>query len=82
MIGGVRYAVGQAVSLVADVSDNLTIERVEIYREDELVGIDRNWPYGLEYRLETAGEFDLRALAFDQVGNRAESDLVITVARE
>ncbi len=79
---GVQFAVGQAVSLVAEVSDNLTIERVEIYREDELVGVDRNWPYGLEYRLDTAGEIVLRALAFDQVGNRAESDLVITVARE
>lgn len=65
----------QAVSLLAEVSDNLTIERVEFYQDDELLFIDRDWPYGHEHLLEGAGEGAFRAVAFDQVGNRAESTL-------
>lgn len=66
---------GDAVSLLAEVSDNLAIERVEFYRDDELLLVDRSWPYGFELEADQAGEARFRALAFDQVGNRAESAL-------
>ena len=80
--GGDRYALGQAIAFAADVSDNLGIDRVEFYRGDELLGVDRNWPYGLEYRLESVGETVFRAAAFDQVGHRALSTLTISLAAE
>ena len=67
-----------SLSLRAEVSDNLTIARVEFYREDELQGVDFDWPYGLELDAGDAGEAVYRAVAFDQVGNRAESRQVIT----
>ncbi len=69
----------QAVSLFAEASDNLTIQRVEFYRDDELLVIDSDWPYGHEYLLEGAGAGVFRAVAFDQVGNRAESTLGVTL---
>lgn len=70
-------AVGETVSLLAEVNDNLAIERVEFYRDDELLLVDRDWPYGFELEADQAGEAQFRALAFDQVGNRAESRLAL-----
>ena len=70
---------GEAVSLSAEVSDNLAIERVEFYRDDELLLVDRDWPYGFELEADRAGEVRFRALVFDQVGNRAESRLTLSV---
>lgn len=73
-------ALGEVVSLLAEVSDNLAIERVEFYRDDELLLVDRAWPYGLEIEVDSAGEARFRALVFDQVGNRAESRLTLDFA--
>ena len=76
---GIRISSQRAVSLLADVSDNLTIDRVEFFRDGELLGEDRSWPYGYEYELDGAGEFVFSAIAYDQVGNRAQSRLEILI---
>ena len=73
----IRYPSQQLLSLAADVNDNLTIDRVEFYRGDTLLGVDRDWPYGYEYALEGAGEISFKALAYDKVGNRAASELTL-----
>lgn len=67
------------VSLLAEVSDNLAIERVEFFRDGDLLGADRDWPYGYEYEVEGAGEIVFTALAYDQVGNRASAELALAV---
>lgn len=77
--GGIRYTSQSSLSLLADVSDNLTIERVEFFRDGELMGEDRDWPYGYEYEIDGAGEFEFSAIAYDQVGNRATSELTILI---
>ena len=69
----------RSVSFLADASDNLTIDRVAFYQADALLGIDRDWPYGIEAAVEGVGEVVFRAVAFDQVGNRAESVVVVLV---
>jgi len=60
--------------LQADASDNLSVERVEFYVDDELLAIDQEFPYGtaLPANLQNAL---LRALAYDRVGNRSVSQL-------
>lgn len=73
-------AAQSSVSLQATVSDNLTIERVEFYRDDQLQGIDFDWPYGIELAVGQGDDVAVRALAYDQVGNRAEARL--TLARD
>jgi len=75
----IRYPPQGTLSLLADVSDNLTIDRVEFYRDDSLLGDDRDWPYGYEAALDGAGEFVFKALAFDKVGNRAASELALLI---
>lgn len=70
---------GELVSLLADVSDNLAIARVEFYRDGELLGEDRDWPYQFDLELDEVGENAFRAIAYDQVGNKASSELVLSV---
>lgn len=69
----VKYPAQRVISLLADASDNLAIERVEFYQDAELLGVDRDWPYGFEYEILGAGTLNFVALAFDQVGNSADS---------
>ena len=76
--GGTR--VGETLTLVADARDNLAIDRVEFYRGDELLGSDRDWRYSWDVVPAESGEVMYRALAIDQVGNRAQSILTIHVA--
>lgn len=78
-INEIRFPAQRVVSLLADVSDNLTIERVGFYRDDELLSDDREWPFGLEFALDEAGDFLFKAIAYDQVGNRASSELAVSV---
>ena len=68
------------VSLIAEVNDNLAIDRVEFYRDDELLGVDFDWPYGIEISVQQRGELAFRAVGYDQVNNRAASSLTISVS--
>ncbi len=70
---------GETVTLVADARDNLAIERVEFYRGGELLGVDRDWRYTHEATVLGLGQETFRALVFDQVGNRAAAELVVSV---
>lgn len=76
----IRYPSQRLLSLQADVSDNLTIERVEFLRDGKRLGEDRDWPYGYQFELDGVGEFVFSAIAYDQVGNRAASKLTVSVA--
>lgn len=76
----IRYPAQRVVSLLADASDNLAVTRVEFYQDEELLGVDREWPYGFEYELDGVGDLNFAAKAFDQVGNSADSVLRVTVA--
>ncbi len=78
-VSRIRFSSQRVVSLLADVRDNLTIDRVEFLSDGELLGEDRVWPYGYEYELEGAGEFVFKAIAYDQVGNRAASELTLLI---
>lgn len=77
----VRYPAQTVISLVADASDNLTIDRVEFYQNGDLLGIDREWPYGFEFDITSVGTEVFSAVVFDQVGNNAQSDLTVDIVR-
>ena len=78
----IRYPSQPWVSLVAEVRDNLTIERVEFYRDGALVGEDRSWPYAYEAEIQAAGDIVFTARAYDQVGNQAASELRVSAAND
>ena len=73
------YPAQEVISLLADASDNLTIERVEFYENGELLGVDREWPFGFEHQIAGAGQLKFSARVFDQVGNSATSELTVSV---
>ena len=75
----IAYPAQEVVSLLAHASDNLTIERVEFFEGGELLGIDREWPYGFEYAVGGTGALDFVARVYDQVGNSAYASLSLTV---
>ena len=75
----IEYPTQTVVSLVAAARDNLTIERVEFYQNGELLGIDREWPYGFEYDIGGVGTEVFRARVFDQVGNSASSEITVQI---
>ena len=66
------------ISLLADARDNLTIDRVEFYQDGELLGADRDWPYGLQVEITAPGAYQFSARVVDQVGNSATSELLLT----
>ena len=77
----IRYPAQTVISLIADASDNLTIDRVEFYQNGELIGIDREWPYGFEYDITSVGSEIFSAVVFDQVGNNSQADLTVEITR-
>ncbi len=80
-INTIRYPAQTVVSLIADATDNLTIERVEFYQNGELLGIDREWPYGFDYEINSVGTEVFSAVVFDQVGNNSQADLTVEIVR-
>ena len=64
----------------ARVEDNLAVERVEFYRNGHLLGADRVWPWGLDWKIEGPGREVFRAVAYDEVGNQASDEMTLRVA--
>lgn len=77
--GTFRWPDERTIPLVAEVNDNLAIDRVEFYNNGEYIGDDREWPYGFEWQIARAGTERFSAVAFDAVGNRAEAEIEVTV---
>ena len=76
-----RYPAESLIPLVANVTDNLAIDRVEFYHNGNLIGTDREWPYGFEFEITRTGLEIFRAVAYDQVGNLAAEEITVEVVR-
>jgi len=64
------------VNIQADARDNLAVERVEFFVDDELVGVSTVPPYNYKWRLKDGGligPHKIHAVAYDAAGNSAES---------
>ncbi len=69
------------IHLSAEVEDNLAVERVDFYHNGHLLGSDRVWPWGFDWRIEGTGTDTFRAVAFDEVGNLASDEMTLRVVR-
>jgi hypothetical protein len=76
-----RWPEDQVISLNAEVTDNLAIERVEFYYDGEFIGTDEEWPYGFEWNITRTGTERFGVVAFDAVGSQANSELTVEVVR-
>lgn len=77
-----RFPVDTAIPVLALVTDNLAYQRVEFYHNGLLFGVDDSWPFGFEYRIERPGIEIFKAIAYDQVGNKAEAEIQVEIVRE
>lgn len=76
-----RWPDDRAISLTAEVKDNLAVDRVEFYYNSEFIGTDAEWPYGFEWTIQRTGVERFTAVAFDAVGNQASSEISVEVRR-
>jgi hypothetical protein len=75
------FPADQAVTLEAVVQDDYAIERVEFYHNGQLLGIDRDFPFGFSWDITQTGTELFAAVAFDAVGNQANSSVEVTITR-
>ncbi|MBZ0301669.1 MAG: transglycosylase domain-containing protein [Anaerolineae bacterium] len=76
-----RWPGDRVITLNADVTDNLAIERVEFYYNGEFIGTDEEWPYGFEWDISRTGTERFGVVAFDAVANQADAEITVTVER-
>jgi hypothetical protein len=69
------------VSLSADVQDTYSINRVEFYQNGQFLGSDTQWPYGFDWDITQTGTQTFSAVAFDAVGNQANSEVTVNITR-
>jgi hypothetical protein len=69
------------VSLNADVQDTYSINRVEFYQNGQFLGSDTQWPYGFDWNITQTGTQIFSAVAFDAVGNQANSEVTVDITR-
>jgi poly(hydroxyalkanoate) depolymerase family esterase len=71
-------AVSGTVTLAADASDDIGVDRVEFLLDGGLLGSDASAPYSLQWNSTTAsnGTHQLQARALDLAGNSASSDAI------
>ena len=67
------------ISLSAQAQDNLAVARVDFYHNGQLLGSDREAPWGFEWRIAGPGTEVFRAVAHDEVGNRASAEMTLRV---
>jgi penicillin-binding protein 1C len=63
------------VSLQAEATDNVSMDRVEFFVDDQMVGISTVAPYNYKWTLkpDSVGTHTIRATAYDAAGNRVDS---------
>ena len=76
-----RWPDDQIIPLTADVADNLAVDRVEFYHNGQFIGTDDDWPYGFNWDITRPGVEVFGAVVFDAVGNSANAEIEIEVAR-
>ncbi len=76
-----RWPNERAIQLTAEVLDNLAIDHVDFYYGDQLIGTDREWPYGFDWDISQVGRETFQAIAYDQVGNQASAEITVEIVR-
>lgn len=64
------------VSIQAEARDNLSIERVEFYLDDNLLSYDTVSPYNQKWTITAMGTHTIHVIAIDAAGNRTESEKI------
>ncbi len=77
-----RWPTERIIPLLADVADNIRLDRVEFYHNGEFVGSVAEFPYAYNHPINRAGLETFTAVAFDAVGNSSQAEITVEVIRE
>ncbi|TVR21382.1 MAG: hypothetical protein EA396_08210 [Anaerolineaceae bacterium] len=77
----IRYPEQTVIPVVADVADNISVVRVEVYHDGQAVAELTQFPFRYEHPITRTGDFAFRAVAYDAAGNTAEATLEVAVIR-
>ena len=59
----------------------IRLNRVEFYQNGQFLGSDTQWPYGFDWDITQTGTEIFSAVAFDAVGNQANSEVTVEITR-
>lgn len=76
-----RWPDDSAIPLVAEVTDNIRVDRVEFYHNGQFVDTDTGYPFGYEHPINRTGIEIFTAVVFDAVGNSSQAELQVEVRR-
>ncbi len=76
-----RFPGDSEISLEAQAVDNVTISRVEFFRNGQPLGADESWPYQVNVGINSAGTQQFTAVVYDAFGNSAQTDFTVEVLR-
>ena len=66
-----------SVDIEVDATDDLMMERVEIYIDGELKSIDTESPYVYEWNEFSSGKYVINAIAYDNATNNASDEIIV-----
>lgn len=67
----------ETITIAANATDkDGGIDRVEFYKDDELIGEDTSYPYEIAWSNLTPGNYDITAIASDNEGNQTSSNSI------
>jgi hypothetical protein len=76
-----EFSIQNVFTILAEASDlDGTIQQLEFFENDVLIGTSTTEPYMIEWYFETIGSYDLTAVATDNDGNTATSPVVTVSA--
>lgn len=77
-----RWPEEQTIPLRIEIDDNYNVQRVEFYRNSELIFTDSEAPYQYDYFITRIGLENFYAVAYDVAGNRSQSlDVPVEITR-
>lgn len=76
-----RFPGDSEIGLEAQAADNVTISRVEFFRNGQPLGADESWPYQVNVGINSAGTQQFTAIVYDAFGNSAQADFSVEVLR-
>ncbi|MEO1164708.1 MAG: transglycosylase domain-containing protein [Chloroflexota bacterium] len=76
-----RWPTETVIPLVADVNDNLEVNRVEFYNNGTLIGEVTDAPFEWIYTIDNTGDEIFTATVFDEAGNQASDEITVEVIR-
>jgi hypothetical protein len=66
----------KTISLEVEATDNVEIDHVEFYHNDQLIDTTQNAPYRTQWTIDSKGLQTFTMIAYDSAGNSTKSEII------